>query len=171
MALPAFDRLFAFQLFILAVAFARISVKVVDLGLPWKVGQPKYLPRDARWGILKLAASVCLCALVALREKTREDLWKLMSWLCSAQKLFRIFLRLLHVVTFALQNNRLSSVKNKHGIVGLLGQTFTPIPDLDVLAALLIARLRTFIQRMNKYGDKGSPCLRPLDGLKKPLGA
>jgi len=70
-ALPAFDRLLAFQLVILAVAFDRISVNVDDLGLPWNVGQPKYLPRDARCGILKIAASICLCTLVALLEKTR----------------------------------------------------------------------------------------------------
>jgi len=112
-ALLAFDRLLAFQLVILAVAFDRISVKVVDLGLPWNVRQPKYLPRDAHYGILKIAASIYLCALVALLEKTRDDLWKLISCPESPQKLFRIFLRLLHAVTFALQNERLSFAKKQ----------------------------------------------------------
>ena len=25
---------------------------------------------------------------------------------------------------------------------------------------------KTFAQRINKYGERGSPCLKPLDGLK-----
>jgi len=40
-----------------------------------------------------MAAISCLCALVALLEQKREDLWKLMICPESVQKLFGIFFK------------------------------------------------------------------------------
>jgi len=46
-----------------------------------------------------------------------------------------------------------------------------PIPALGLREAILRELVRTSIHNINMYGDKGSPCLIPLDGLMRPDGS
>ena len=55
------------------------------------------------------------------------------------------------------QNSRLSSTKRSHGIFSTLGVTLNPILDFLFICVFRVTLVRTSIQMINKYGDKGSP--------------
>ena len=61
-------------------------------------------------------------------------------------------------------------MKNRQGIVGAPEASWTPTPDFELLAKPQSVYTKTFIHKTNRYGKSGSPCLIPLDDLKKTLG-
>jgi len=118
--LPALLRSWAFHLSSQVLVFWISSLNVVWRGCPWKIGQPRYFPRDRLWGILNIPMVTLLWFTVAFLEKVRTDLLKFISWPETKQKWSRMCF-ILRVVCWAdLQNKRQSSAKSRHRIFGLL---------------------------------------------------
>ena len=70
----------------------------------------------------------------------------------------------------ALQNKRLSSTKNKCKIFGpLLHKEKSRILSFE--ATYFNILFKPYKHNKKRYGDKGSPCLNPLDGLISSLGS
>ena len=70
----------------------------------------------------------------------------------------------------ASQNSRLSSTNSRWDMHTPFGLDKTPCSSL-FSTALLIIPDRPLAQSKNRYGDKGSPCLIPLDGCIKPFSS
>ena len=71
----------------------------------------------------------------------------------------------------ALQKRRQSSANIKQEMHFDLAQTLMPIPAVGISDSKLSELVNTSIHNINTYGDNGSPCLIPLEGLITPDGS
>ena len=69
-----------------------------------------------------------------------------------------------------MQNRRLSSAKNKWVSLGPCLHNLNPVIS-PLLAAFFIRPCRPSVHKRNKNGERGSHCLRPLEGWIKPFGS
>ena len=67
------------------------------------------------------------------------------------------------VLESSLKKRRESSAKKKCVNVGQFQPILIPLMLL-FCSLLMRAQERTLAHKMKRYGDRGSPCLRPLDG-------
>ena len=77
---------------------------------------------------------------------------------------------LLHFVELAIQNRRISSAKNKWVSLGPCLHNLKPLMS-PLLVAFLIRPYRPSVHRRKRKGERGSPCLRALEGCIKPFGS
>lgn len=99
-------------------------------------------------------------------DKMMSNLRKFISWPEIVQKESRIFLSFTQTVLVALQKRRLSLANRRQGMLGNLGWILIPIPEFGFWASEDIFGVSTSMQqRIKSYGERGSPCLSPLDDL------
>ena len=126
------------------------------------MGVPRYVPIWFMVGTPRMLVTYSLQCRDVLRENQRRNLVTLISCLEAAQNCWRIWLSLVQSLALAWVNKKLSSVKKRcerrtrpRKLMGWRSLSRTASSSLrDNLSK----------QRMNRYGDKGSPCLTPLLG-------
>jgi hypothetical protein len=100
---------------------------------------------------------------LVLAEKKALDLWMLTRKPEEFANLVRIPSITLACDTDAFENNKTSSAKNKWERRGPFLDKLTGFQTL-LSTACKIACDRLSMHMTNRYGDRGSPCLRPLVG-------
>ena len=120
------------------------------------VGSPR-IPTN--WSLVRLGVR---------GENHTFDLEILMSWLNISQKSKSIPPRFLQSRTFALVKRKISSAKNK------CDRRTRPLKDMRRITLSQIALFnlidKLFRQRINNYGERGSPCRRPRLGTTSGRG-
>lgn len=76
----------------------------------------------------------------------------------------------LHLLTSALQKKRLPSAKRRCEVLGIALATRRPTIFFSASTPFK-SDISASVHRMNKNGERGSPCLRPLFGKIHPLGS
>ena len=162
---PAGERSLAFQLDSLACTFSTTKSKSLVLRPLGLRVNPRYLPRFGVLETPRMSHKWCLRLGLTLGEKNTLDLDKLTFWPDWMQKSSRILVIVRQQLLEASVHKRRSSAKNRCEKEGPLLETLMAF-QLLLSHASRILRLKYSIQIMNRKGERGSPCLMPLEGLK-----
>ena len=119
-------------------------------------------PKSAWISIL----TVCL----VLRLKKMDVFFLLMAWPEAASYFPRRSSRCWLSSTVAWQKMKLSSANNRWDIHTPLVQNRMPC-NCFLSTAFLIREERPSAHKRNRYGERGSPCFIPLDGVMYPFGS
>jgi len=147
---PPLEIFFVFQGCSLEAASLTNSLKVSVVSRPLNAGHPRYFARLSWCVILNTEATTCLSWAVTIFEKIKDDLWKLINFPEAWQNSLSSLLRRWQDYKVVLQNNRLSSVKSRHGIFPAFGVILNPTLDFLVDCAIQSPLVRTSIQIRNK---------------------
>lgn len=166
---PAGDRNRLDQLRARCLILSTIDENKYFFFFPKSSANPRYFPTPPSFSIPRICFTFFLCSWEVCLPKEIDDFWPLICWPEALPYLSSIRLRFLHELMFVLQKNIVSSSINKWLTLGDLLATRIPC-SWPVCCALMHSPDSTWLQRMNKYGDRGSPCLIPLLGKTSPLG-
>ena len=119
-------------------------------------------------GSPRIPASCSLIRLGVWGENQTFDLVTLMSWPDDSQKFNSIPPRFLQSLTLALVKRKISSVKNK------FDRRTRPLKDIGWINLLRTASSNLIDnyskQKINRYGERGSPCCIPRLGTTSGRG-
>lgn len=154
------------------LAFCRIlstvEVKRSFFLLPKGSGNPRYFPTPPSFCISSSLFTLSFKLLGAFREKVMAGFCLFIICPDACSYSFNISFSLLMLCWFVRQKNIVSSVKRRWLTLGHSVATRIPCNDPSFWAFKHKPK-RTSLQRMNKYGDSGSPCRKARDGMTLPL--
>lgn len=166
----AFEMNFSFHPITFLVIFSCKFLKVLTFDLPLAIGRPRYLSQC----VITLAPNncciACLVSGLVFLLKNKEVFCLLICWLDASSYYPNTCNNLRHSPTAAWQNKMLSSAKRRW-------EMLTPcwldwIPFSTLCSSAFLNRIDKFSTHKRKmYGDRGSPCLIPLEGVMKPFGS
>ena len=166
---PAWDNVFACQPSIFLETFSKIYLKAADLDFPKESGKPKYLEKKEillKGKILQMLLTVKLAVFLL---KWIDDLERLID--CPDQRVYDSKQELRAVafadVAFA---KRIRSSTNKRCVIGEQERAILIPPSRAWDSFPRSRRDKTSVLKINRKGDKGSPCRSPLSGENSPKG-
>ena len=168
-SLPAFERSFSFQLANFLLSFSLKSLKVFLLFFPTKDSKPKYFSCYWITWTPNLFFILSLIWSGVFLLKNSVVFVRFNYWPEACSKTPKILCMALHSSSVALQKIILSSAKKRCNRQGAPIQTV--IPSISPISIDFFIRVESpLAHNKNKYGDNGSPCHIPLDGMILPLG-
>ena len=119
---------------------------------------------------MNLLANVNFLAGDTLLEKMIEDLWKLTNSPHKLQNESIVDFKYAQVLFVALQKRRLSSTNIKQGIDEERERSLKATPESLCRDWSLSMEIKTSMHKIKSWGDRGSPCLSPWEGLNHGVG-
>ena len=138
--------------------------KTCFFDLPMKDGRPRYLECFESCIGPKMEEIASFKSWWVFGLKNTEDLSVLIFWSEASSYLWKIYLSSWHSSVFALQNRMLSSAKKRWVMLGQFWEIEMPVRRWFLAASWIMAKSPS-AQRRKWPGEKGSPCLRPLEGI------
>jgi hypothetical protein len=162
--LPACDRKVSFDPYIRSHILPFSPANAIDRDWPMIAGRPKYF---SKLDVIRTSAVEVINSLNSSFVFLLKNI-EVFSRFNFCPEAFsytsRISCTLPYSMKFALQNNKLSSTK-KRGLIFVPPFAIGKPEILPSRAALCISVLSPFAHKIKRYGESGSPCLIPQDGL------